>query len=293
MNARNRTRLTLSAASALALSIGCGGSGEGATSSTGTVDAGGAMDASMDAAPDANVVDAPSTSCALADGGTGTLCGTSCFDLQNDPQHCGACTNAPCVVADVCVAALCQDVAGSLSGLRWELPCTTPSPTICPTVSKVVLTASLGGPSGSAFDVTLRFRGVVEARNYTGRVTDAGIAPEEGGTNASLFQVGGSSAGGGDANIYELDIDDPPQTFFLNSPPIDFGGVEAVDYTVTIPMMAAAHVRLTADPTDGYEYSNEGPDAGPVVPPGVPPAPMAFDGQFVQMDVVAVTPRGE
>jgi hypothetical protein len=51
---------------------------------------------------------------------------------------------------------------------------------------------------------------------------------------------------------------------------------------------AAHNVGLTADPTDGLEYSNEGPDGGPVVPPGVPPAPMAFDGQLVQMDVVAV-----
>jgi hypothetical protein len=27
-----------------------------------------------------------------------------------------------------------------------------------------------------------------------------------------------------------------------------------------------------------------------VIPPGVPPAPAAFDGQFIQMDVVSVRP---
>jgi hypothetical protein len=148
------------------------------------------------------------------------------------------------------------------------------------------------GPTGHLFDVTLRFRGVVEARSYGPPLADAGIAPAAGGTSSQLFQVGGGS-GVGSANIYELTIDDPPQTFYLNSATPQYSGVRGLDYTVTIPMMAAANLQLIADPVDGIEYENAQPDGGPVVPAGVPPAPAAFNGQFVQVDVIAVTPRAK
>jgi hypothetical protein len=62
-----------------------------------------------------------------------------------------------------------------------------------------------------------------------------------------------------------------------------------VDYLARLPMNAGAQVTLTANSIDGREIMNKGIDAGPVFVPGVPPYPAAYDGQFVQMDVISVT----
>ena len=41
-------------------------------------------------------------------------------------------------------------------------------------------------------------------------------------------------------------------------------------------------------PLDALQIQNVDADGAPIVPSGVPPAPDAYDGQFIQMDVVAV-----
>jgi hypothetical protein len=300
-------RLALPAAITCSLAAACAITGTGSTPDAGadsgsTADGGTASDAGDTGAADGAAPGDGSGGetategggsghdggCALPDGGTGTTCSIGCVDLQADPAHCGGCA-ATCEAGALCSSAQCQDIAGALNGLRWELPCTNGGG-ICATVPAVTLTTALNGASGQVYDVTLRFRGVVEEEAYD--TADAGDAatPQSGGINAQLFQAGGSPVNTS-ANVYELAVDNPPQTFFLNSSVSGVPYVVPLDYTVTIPMQGAAHLQLVADPVDGLEYSNIGQDGGAVIPPGVPPAPNAFDGQFVQMDVLSVAAR--
>jgi hypothetical protein len=153
-----------------------------------------------------------------------------------------------------------------------------------------VVSTTLGGTPGQTYAVTLRFRGVVEMKTYAG--DDAGppqTAGAKGPANAQFFVSGGADDGDR-ANIYELQVSDPPGIYFLNS------GLSLVnnntwwlDYTTTIAMKGGATVTMTANAVDNSEVANEnGVDGGPVLVPGVPPYPQAYDGQFVQMDVVSV-----
>jgi hypothetical protein len=306
----------------IALAVGavaCGSSGGGgspgdsgpdATEDTGA-DGSPAPDAAPEAGPDGGPADgAPSDAgpldsapdvgpaCPLDGSAIGILCDGVCIDDKTDPQNCGGCgASYACGVGSACAAGQCTDVAGVLSGLRWNLPCTVPtSSAICTSKpdggTEVVVEATLGGAAGARYAVELRLRGVAEQRTYLG--SDAGGAQgaePEGGADPGFFVIGGPPAGAGDsANIYELDISDPPQTYYLNSGKSSAPGVYLLDYLAHLPMNAGAKVTLKGDTVDGLEYSNHGADGGPVIPPGVPPAPAAYDGQFVQMDVVSVTP---
>jgi hypothetical protein len=62
-----------------------------------------------------------------------------------------------------------------------------------------------------------------------------------------------------------------------------------IDYLVTIRVNAGAQVKLTADPLDQAIIANKIQAGTPLVDATMPPAPAPFNGQFVQMDVVAVT----
>ena len=170
-----------------------------------------------------------------------------------------------------------SDVAASLQGLRWEMPCKPQHADICEAVvDKPVKTATLGGDTSATYDVTLRFRGVVEQEAY------------EGGTADSYWYVGGHAADT-NWNIYELRISAPPQVFYLNAGKARIGYVFALDYKKTIQIRGGATVTLTADAQDHRLIANIDDHAKPVIVAGVPPAPAAFDGQFIQMDVESVT----
>ncbi len=169
------------------------------------------------------------------------------------------------------------NVAASLDGLRWELPCTqgTSDPTVCETLPLVSTSATMGGAPGALYDVTLRFRGVVEVSTYVG------------GSASGSWQIGGSPPAGSTINVYGLDVSSPGQTYFVNQG-VSHRVVVAIDYTETVPIAAGATVTLHADSRDAYELRNVDASGQPIVVAGVPPAPGAFDGQFVQMDVVSV-----
>ena len=66
------------------------------------------------------------------------------------------------------------DVALSLTGLRWELPCLSEATDfVCITnTPATVLTSTVGGNPGVTYDVELRFRGVVEERSYVEGTAD-------------------------------------------------------------------------------------------------------------------------
>jgi hypothetical protein len=188
----------------------------------------------------------------------------------------------------------CTHVAGNLAGLRWELPCTMPGNPFCQTIvdgSDVqVVSTTLGGAPGTTYAVTLRFRGVVEMKTYVGGEAGAPqTAGAKGPANAQFFVSGGAPIGD-TANIYELEVSDPPGEYFLNSALSQVNTITWwLDYTATIPMKAGATITMTANAIDNGEVANlNGIDGGPVFVPGVPPYPKAYDGQFIQIDVVSV-----
>jgi hypothetical protein len=174
-----------------------------------------------------------------------------------------------------------DDVAAALRGLRWEMPCKPghQGPFCSAAVQKPVVTATLAGDPARQYDVTLRFRGVVEWEVYAD-----GRAEEP-------WYVGGHPDNSIN-NIYQLGISEPAQVFYLNAPGANdsLGRVWSIDYQKTIRVQGGATVTLSADAQDGNLVSNTDDKGKPLVIPAVPPAPAAFDGQFIQMDVVSVVP---
>lgn len=166
-------------------------------------------------------------------------------------------------------------VAG-LNGLRWELPCSNNFNGYCDTPAEKVTTAVVTGNPGAVYEVQLRFRGVIEEKTYADGVT------------MGHWQVGGTPAA--DLyNVYKLEVDQPPQVFYVNAGSSSNGYCVAVDFMASIKAATGATVTLSADSVDGVQVENSSEMAMPLVVPGIPPAPAAYDGQFVQMDVVAVT----
>jgi len=178
-------------------------------------------------------------------------------------------------------AASYREVAAALQGLRWEMPCKPghEGPFCDAAVDRPVVTARLAGDPARQYDVTLRFRGVVEWENY------------KDGTSQEHWYVGGQP-NNGLYNIYQLGISAPAQVFYLNFPDGHDDGSRSfpIDYTRTIRVQGGATVTLSADAQDGRLVSNTDDKGKPLVIPAVPPAPAPFDGQFIQMDVVSVVP---
>jgi hypothetical protein len=229
--------------------------------------------------------------CVIGDGGSGTLCSGVCVDTQVDPMNCGGCgasgAGVSCKAGAACASGRCQDVVGSLQGLRWSIPCTAAmDPAECDATSPAPQSTTVQGTAGVTYAVTLRFRGVVEQKTYSGR-SDGGLAAT--GTNASFFVEGATPAGDG-YNLYSLTISAPAQTAYLNSGTSYIGHCWPIDYTVTLPMQSNASVRLSADTVDGIEITNQDGNGNPIVVPEISPAPTAYNGQFIQMDVTNVVP---
>ena len=181
-----------------------------------------------------------------------------------------------CKPGQIQEAGACKDVATSLQGLRWEMPCKPKHGQVCDAaVHKPTKSATLGGDPGTTYDVTLRFRGVVEQEAY------------KGGTAEQMWYVGGKPDNGA-YNIYELSTSAPDQHFYLNAGESGIHRVWPIDYQKTIKMQGGATVTLMADEQDGALISNIDDKDKPVIIPDVPPAPQPFDGQFIQMDVISV-----
>lgn len=215
------------------------------------------------------------------------MCVDNCTILNGGCDMHATCAHAPTGVTCTCQAGYagdghtCLNVAGSLSGLRWELSCIGHNGHACNcSRSAVVDHTTCGGAAGVTYDVRLRFRGVVETRTYTGGTADGNL------------YIGGPTPSRGDThNIYSLTISNPPQTYYVNHIASGVGYCVTLDFQRTVQIAAGATVTLTADGVDGVQLANYGADGHPIVIPGIAPAPSAFDGEFVQVDVLSVTPR--
>lgn len=182
------------------------------------------------------------------------------------------CTNTQVLDDNVCL-----DVATNLQGLRIEMPCKPAgkkADECAAAVAKPSKAVQVGGKAGQAYDITLRIRGVVELMSYGGGQAD------------NFFNAGGK-ASDKKANVYELQVSAPANTYYLNA-----GNVVkrtwAMDYTKTLRVDSGATVTLAGDSQDSKMVPNRDLKNAAQILPDVPPAPAAFDGQFVQVDVVSV-----
>jgi hypothetical protein len=170
----------------------------------------------------------------------------------------------------------CEDVAAALDKLRWELPCVAAHVGDgCVTGPRQQTAMTLGGDPATTYEVALRFRGVVEYVAVTG------------GQRSGTFSIGGSPEDVG-YNIYALRVSDPFETYYLNAGASGARRIYPVSSAHSIRVQGGATLTMVGDPVDGAEIINTDGDGGTNVVPGVPPAPAAFDGQFLQMDVLSV-----
>jgi hypothetical protein len=165
-------------------------------------------------------------------------------------------------------------LAEELVELRLEVPCTNDASPVCSAAFEG-RSAAIGGDPQKLYDVTLRIRGVVEQKSYTGGVQDG------------LFLVGGTPASDG-YNVMSLATGDPAATYRLNAGTSGIQRVWELDTTRTIPMRGGSLLGLTSDVVDGLQIANTDGSGQPVIPPGISPAPSAFDGQFIQVDVIGL-----
>lgn len=180
--------------------------------------------------------------------------------------------------------------AASLAGLRIEVPCKgdkfgentechwDPALMVSDPRWKLrkEIVRTFSGAPGVIHDVTIRVRGVVEPKNFSGGTVEH-----------DHFQIGGTP----DVdhyNFYTLKVSDPAESYTVNRSDKKVGHFQfAIDYTVTIPIRGGAMVTLGAYDDNDISIANH----QKIVVPEIPPAPAPFDGQFFQIDVLAVTPR--
>jgi hypothetical protein len=175
----------------------------------------------------------------------------------------------------------------SIDGYRWEFPCKEALPenpqkgANCTSAlvkgdpkktDNFTAEREFEGEKGKRYQVTLRFRGVVEPMMY-----------KEGKKDGDYFYIGGEP-NNGTYNIYKLTISSPPSHYFLNRQDKVGHVIFTIDYTKTIEIDGGAKVTFHGDGQNGQLISN----FDKLVVPDVAPAPKPFNGQFVQVNVVKV-----
>lgn len=246
---------------------------------------------SEDAAGSADAGSLPDLGDVVDGGSDATVVDSGSIDLGVDAGPCGgACgAHATCVAdadageACVCDAGYegdgitCTDVAVMLDGLLWQLPCLGNNDGTACDASSDSDTVTLGGDSTASYNVTLRIRGVVEQRTYTG------------GTMDGFWYSGttGVACGGDSYNIYSLHVSAPDQTYYVNAGTSSITNCWVMDYERTITVQGGATIDLGAESCDSREIVNRDPGGSALSVDGVS-VTQPYDGQFVQIDVVNV-----
>lgn len=179
-------------------------------------------------------------------------------------------------------------IADSIHEFRLESPCIDADhfganqPDNCDveaSVDRQTYQLTIGGDSAVIYDVKLRVRGLAEPNTYQGGTLEP-----------AFFYVGGQTTQPG-YTAYSLTVVDPAEVYFFNYNGSVGHFVMELDYEAVIPMRGETRVTFdvngqTSAP-DGHGVSNR----DRVVIEGVPPAPEPFNGQFIQFDVLEVTPQ--
>jgi hypothetical protein len=177
--------------------------------------------------------------------------------------------------------------AAPIDGYRFEFPCKEPMPanpkegadgpsgrvTGDPkTTDNFTETRKFGGVPGKRYQVTLRFRGVVEPMMYKG-----------GQQVGEHFYIGGEKDNP-TYNIYQISVSSPKAHYFLNRQDKVGHRIFTIDYTQTIEIEGGAEVVFFGDGQNGRMITN----FKKLVVPDISPAPEPYNGQFIQVDVVDV-----
>jgi hypothetical protein len=175
----------------------------------------------------------------------------------------------------------------AIDGYRFEFPCKEPMPenpkpgADCNSglvtgdpmkTDNFTAQKAFGGETGKRYKVTLRFRGVVEPMMYKG-----------GQQVGDYFYIGGEK-NNATYNVYEIRVSSPESHYFLNRQDKVGHQIFTIDYTQTIEIDGGATITFHGDGQNGRLISN----FKKLVVPDVAPAPLPFNGQFVQVNVVDV-----
>jgi hypothetical protein len=193
----------------------------------------------------------------------------------------------------------CVAPAAALDGQRWDLVCGEnygvnscrlypPGTSSCPQNGYYPINRSIafGGRKGVLYDLTLRFRGVVEPKTYTGG-TPAG----------DNFYIGGMPSPS-NFNAYGFTVSAPLPVvqYYLNFEPVrgERDYILTFDYQKTIVIEGGATVNLIAYTQQcGLLRNCHDFTSNPCVPyviESLSPAPNP-NGHVIQVDVVAVAER--
>jgi hypothetical protein len=239
-----------------------------------------------------------------ADGSAGTTGAEKDAGSERDAGRDGAppetCSPA-CSVKQVCAiqgeSARCIEPAAAIDGFTWEMPCGelygtkqwncrlwAPGSSTCPPqgYSPVDRKIRFGGQANVTYDVTLRFRGVVEPKLYSGGTADG-----------SFYIGGGPAANSENYNSYGLTVSDPLGSYYLNYAENKADYVFVFDHEKTLPIKGQTEIRFFAfAPTCGAVLNCQDLTQAPACTPyAVPDGPAAYNGHFIQMHVVAVKQR--
>jgi len=180
-----------------------------------------------------------------------------------------------------------KKLGAAIDGFRWEFPCKEPmpeNPKQGANCASAIVTGdpkktdnftkerTFEGEKGKRYQVTLRFRGVVEPMMY-----------KDGKMDGEHFYIGGAP-NNGTYNIYKLTVSAPPAHYFLNRQDKVGHRIFTIDYTKTIEIEGGATLTFHGDGQNGLMISN----FDKLVVPDVAPAPKPFNGQFIQVNVVKV-----
>jgi hypothetical protein len=176
-------------------------------------------------------------------------------------------------------------VAAGLDGLFLHDECTgdyAPQPDTCLHTQLHEKTVTMGGASGSVYNVTVRVRGIFEPTIIEGGETPYPDHP--------YFKVGGQLRSR-DWSHWQIEVSEPKQVYSLNHRPKVSHTIYKEDFEATITVAAGATVVVRVVDGNDRQIDNgeKGlPDREQIIE-GVVDAPRA--GQMLRLDVVRVQPR--
>ena len=183
-----------------------------------------------------------------------------------------------------------RQVADALDGLRLDSPCgTMAAGNVCDYPGRPddgapfseMVTATMGGTPGTAYQVALHIRGVTGMTHVMGGIPGS----------SEYFVTGGSRYGDGanEASFeqWRLTTSSPSQHYYLNVNPSGLSHVcILIDTIQMITIDGGAMVTLDVYDGNSHQISNT-TAVPPLAPPGVPGS--MSSGQFIQINVDGVT----